>query len=80
MEGLVVALVTCEKAEQPVPKHCSMRYPVTPTLSVEASQLSVIATPEAELAVSDVGAVGGCVSLPPPPPPAAGVVALTALE
>jgi hypothetical protein len=40
-------------------------YPVTPTLSVEAPHERLIAVAEIASALSPVGVVGGCVSLPP---------------
>ncbi len=42
-----------------------MRYPVTPTLSLEATQPKLICELEAVMAVRPVGAVGGVVSPPP---------------
>jgi hypothetical protein len=39
-----------------------MRYPVTPTLSVEAAQASPICELEDALAANPLGAVGACVS------------------
>ena len=51
-----------EKFVQPLPWQCSTWYPVTPTLSVEAVQLRLIWLPDAVVALSCVGALGGCVS------------------
>jgi hypothetical protein len=58
---------------QPAPWHRSTRYPATPTLSVEAVQLTVIDRPTA-VAVTPPGTDGGVVS------GSAGVVALTTVE
>ena len=60
----------CVKFAHPAPWQRSTRYPVTPTLSVDAPQLRLIWLALAAVAVSAPGAVGGCVSEP------AGVVAL----
>jgi hypothetical protein len=59
---------TCVKALQPAPWHRSTRYPVTPTLSVDAVHATLIWLLPLAAAVRFVGAVGGCVSAVPPPP------------
>jgi len=53
-------------------------YPATPTLSVDAAQLSVVELDVVPLAVRPVGADGGVVS-PPPPEPGVQVKVATAL-
>ena len=50
------------KVAHPAPWHLSTRYPVTPTLSVEAVQVRLICAPLAAVATRFVGAVGACVS------------------
>ena len=55
----VVAI--CAKLVQPAPWHRSIRYPVTPTLSLAGSQLRAICVPLG-VALSVPGAVGGVVS------------------
>jgi hypothetical protein len=60
---LVVAIWANEVQLAPV--HRSMRYPVTPTLSVEAVQLSPICVLEDAVAVTPPGAVGTWVSAVP---------------
>ena len=57
---------TCAKLLHPAPWQRSTRYPVTPTLSVDAVQLRLIALLAAAVAASPVGAVGGVVSGAPP--------------
>ena len=56
------------------PWHRSTRYPVTPTLSVDAVQLRLIWLPLAAVAVRFDGVLGGCES------EADGVVALAVFE
>ena len=65
---------TCAKSVQPAPWQRSTRYPVTPTLSVEAVQLRLIWVALAAVAVSPDGVDGGVVS------GAAGVVAVAIAE
>ena len=60
---------TSTKPVQLAPRQRSTRYPVTPTLSVAAVQLTLICVLEAALAARLLGAVGALVS------GAAGVVA-----
>jgi len=48
---------------QLVPAQRSIRYPVTPTLSVEAAQLNPICELEDAVAARPLGAVGACVSV-----------------
>ena len=50
------------KLVQVVPSHRSTRYPVTPTVSVDAVQERLICEEEIEVAVRLVGAVGAVVS------------------
>ena len=57
---------SARKLLHPAPWQRSTRYPVTPTLSVDAVQLRLIWLPLTAVAVRFVGAVGGCVSPPPP--------------
>jgi hypothetical protein len=54
----------CANEEQPAPLQRSTLYPVTPTLSVEAVQVSPICELEEAVATSFDGAVGGVVSAP----------------
>ena len=61
------------KLPQPAPEQRSTRYPVTPTLSVEAPQDRSTSLALAAFALSVPGCVGGCVS-------GVGVVALAVLE
>jgi hypothetical protein len=65
------------KFVQLLPRHSSIKYPVTPALSIEAPQVSVMALPDAGAVITPVGVLGGWVS---PPPPLLEVVALTILE
>ena len=58
------AVPTCAKLLQPVPWQRSTRYPVTPTLSVDAVQLRLIWLPLTAVAVRVPGVLGGCVSGP----------------
>jgi hypothetical protein len=73
---VVVPLVVpiCANDEQPAPAQRSTLYPVTPTLSVEAVQVSPICELEEAAAFKFDGAVGGVVSAP------AGVVAEAIFE
>ena len=52
------------KLLQPLPEQRSTRYPVTPTLSVEAPQDRSTSLPETAFALSVPGCVGGLVSGP----------------
>ena len=63
----------CAKLLHPVPWQRSTRYPVTPTLSVDAVQLRLIWVLLTAVAVRLPGALGGCVS-------GDGVVALAVFE
>jgi hypothetical protein len=58
---------TCAKFVQPAPWQRSTRYPVTPTLSVEAVQARFIDVLPEAVAESPVGWLGGVVSLPEAP-------------
>jgi hypothetical protein len=60
-------VATWLKLEHPDPWHRSTRYPVTPTLSVDAVQLKLIWLLLTTVAAGLVGAVGACVSAVPPP-------------
>ena len=68
MYEVVDGVAICAKPVQLAPWHRSRRYPVTPTLSVAAVQVSVIWLVEFAVAVNPDGAVGGVVSPPPPLP------------
>ncbi len=57
----------CTKLEHPTPAQLSIRYCVTPMLSVEAVQLKLICEPLTGVAASPLGAVGATVSGPPEP-------------
>ena len=56
------AVPTCAKLLQPAPWQRSTRYPVTPTLSVDAVQLKLIWVPLTAVALRLPGVLGGCVS------------------
>jgi hypothetical protein len=58
-----VVVPICANDVQLAPAQRSMRYPVTPTLSVEAVQLSPICELEDAVAANPLGAVGACVSV-----------------
>ena len=58
---VLVVVPICVNVELPGPSR-SIRYPVTPTLSFDAFQVSSIWPGPTAAAVSLLGAVGGCVS------------------
>src|SRR5215470_19020172 len=55
-------IAICENELQLAPLHCSMRYPLTPALSVDAAQLNPTCVLEEAVAVRLAGAVGAVVS------------------
>ena len=57
-----MGVAICAKVVQPLPWQRSTRYPVTPTLSVEAVQERLICEELAGAAIKLDGAVGGVVS------------------
>src|SRR5262249_49238592 len=59
--GPAVAAISANVAHPP-PWHRSTRYPLTPTLSLDAVQFRPIAMPDEAAAVNPDGAVGGCAS------------------
>ena len=59
---MVVAVPICAKLVHPLPAQRSIRYAVTPTLSVAALQLRAIWLLLEAVAVNEAGAVGAVVS------------------
>ena len=71
---VVVEVFTCANVVHPLPWQRSIKYAVTPTLSVDAVHVRLIWLVETAVPLSPEGAVGACVS------GAACVVALAVFE